>query len=400
MSDENKNSVKFPSLKNPSLQHLTSRLIEYDQLLGRLEVRVEAITDGDNEKKKILANCRNYLGEARKSIEFSHQVILVWQLIHRLSEDTILLLTYDELVAEGEHLVHDIKMSSMSESIKTEWTKITEGKLAHLRELTEKDDDSIQTDTKIKSKVEKETVQIAESFRMIANLLNDHLDGAFWDIWFRRLLTVCYMISLLLGLFLLSPYYTDWIKNPATLLSSFLGIGLLGAVGGSASGVISGDHEFAQKGHFWLPLSYYVLVRPTFGALAAIIMFWMIQGGLFVTISPLLSSKEMGAASFQTPSIQIQSAHDVVPPKTPQTQLGMAPDPAGKGNAVGFAPENRSDSLIVFHARNENGSLYIYLLLLMFAGFSGDKLIRTVSDRAFARLFAQAEKTKESTKDK
>lgn len=39
--------------------------------------------------------------------------------------------------------------------------------------------------------------------------------------------------------------------------------------------------------------------------------------------------------------------------------------------------------------------IYLYLLVLLIAGFSGDKMLRTVTEKVSNKLFAEAEKTKD-----
>lgn len=390
MSDNDNKNATPPLLPkqlflNPSRQHLASRIIEYELLLKRLKVRVASsdTTGGkQQEQTQILANCEAYLKEAKTYSGSIRRVILTWQLLHRLSEDTILLLSPCELAAESERLVHDIKASAIPEPARTEWTKAVEEKLKRLRQmcLEEGNAASPGNDTSHKA----ELACIAESLRMIANLVNDHLDDAFWDIWFKRLLAFGYSITLALALGAVAyECYPIWAESPVALLRSLVGIGLLGAVGGAASGVIGGDQEFAPKGHFWLPLSYYLTARPLFGALAAIIMLWMIQGGLFVTITPAITTCPAPCTTVQNQGQHVPSA---LPETAPTEKPGDSSNNSGNGS---------NSSLITLHS-TPGSSLYLYLLILVLAGFSGDKLIRVVSDRTFAKLFAQAEKTKDN----
>ena len=51
-------------------------------------------------------------------------------------------------------------------------------------------------------------------------------------------------------------------------------------------------------------------------------------------------------------------------------------------------------SLVTLTAR-EGRQSYLYLLVLLFAGFAGDKLLKTIADRVTTKLIARAEKTKE-----
>ncbi len=55
-----------------------------------------------------------------------------------------------------------------------------------------------------------------------------------------------------------------------------------------------------------------------------------------------------------------------------------------------------SVSMVTLRVPSEEKKKYLYLLLLVFAGFSGDKVLKQVADKVTARLISQAEKTAES----
>jgi hypothetical protein len=70
--------------------------------------------------------------------------------------------------------------------------------------------------------------------------------------------------------------------------------------------------------------------------------------------------------------------------------------PSISNTVTGWKEKGSVDlSLLTLKAKKGKQN-YLYLLVLLFAGFAGDKLLKTIADRATTKLIAQAEKTKEA----
>jgi hypothetical protein len=81
------------------------------------------------------------------------------------------------------------------------------------------------------------------------------------------------------------------------------------------------------------------------------------------------------------------------PEKAPQEKPQAGEKPAGTTGKIDKAEHT---TLIVLNAL-PGQQIYLYFLVLLLAGFSGDKMLKTIADKTFAKLFAEAEKTKSAT---
>lgn len=374
-----KESPKYYKWMNPSVEHLLAEVIDLRKCVELFEKRVGS----DPERAVIIANCRQKLEEAEKAINPDlwwqrRKIFIAWRMLHRIAEELLPLMTLEELSAQGQKLIHDIKMSSLTDLMKLDWVGKLEEKMKKL--------ENSPSDHEIK--------RISQFFKTAMNIINDHVDDRFWDIWSKKLLSLVYTLLLIPSIVFLIYLISSIQNNPSIASLSICQIILLGAIGGLVSGIISGEQEYLAKGHFWISSIYYPLIRPTLGALAAILIFWMLQAEYLIKIAPQLQDKGIQS---------IQSAQ-----KAPQTKSGSeeTPKPVEKDAAKtdqsdqkkGTENDNKNekdDPLIVLRAK-EGRQIYLYLIVMLAAGFSGDKLLKTVSDRVIARLYSQAEKTKEA----
>jgi len=338
---------------NPSIEHLLGDIVSYRHTLELLEERYKA----DGENKKRLRFCLDKIDEAETSITKPFKkVFLAWDLLHQVGEELILLLNPDELAAEGEKLVLDLKLSSLPESLQSGWIEKINDALKRLEKPAPSEGD----------------IQFArQTIKMALTTLNSQTDSLFWDIWTKKLASLIYTFLLIVGIVVL--VYLHSLPNGFRLCIS--NVLLLGALGGLASGIMSAEPQYIAKGHFWVSTIYYSLVRPAQGALAALIVFWMLQSQYLIKIEPQLSSKSAAFSCYSCPQ-------DIA--QTVNTEAGS------KGDV-----NKNANTLIILNAA-KGKEIYLNLLILLMAGFSGDKILKTVSDKTFSKLYADADKTKEA----
>lgn len=282
-------TVKVPlqlqsfKLLNPSVEHLVGELFDCRNTIDLLKSK------GVNSP--IIGFCENKLTAVEEALKpsFFKKIFTAWNLIHRVHEELILLLDKDELTALGNKLMHDIALTSFSEPVKSDWR----GKIKAL------------LDAKINDNNRGEAAQL---FKTVLNLINDHVDNSFWEIWTKKFSAMIYTLMLvaLMGVFYI-------MSSSCGVFSLCLsGILIIGAMGGLASGIISGDSQYMEKGHFWVSTIYYSLVRPTLGALTALIMFWMIQGQYLVKITPPLEDNNIASSCPKTPETSAFANHSSI----------------------------------------------------------------------------------------
>ncbi|MGV1099798.1 hypothetical protein ACUUL3_10380 [Thiovibrio sp. JS02] len=348
---------------NPSIENLISKYLEYANrvdLLCREREEARAAGEGDG-RERALRFCEDKLREIRALLfppsGGRSRTIAAWQLLHRVSEEMILLMSREELLGFGLRLKREISTMTMPEVIRKEWADLARVRLAALE------------DEHVAKAELRETRQL---FLNIYRSMNGIVDDQFWDLWVQKFLAVSYTVALALltALFLVGERK----GGPCLSLDKVL---LLGAMGGLMSGVFTGARESMPKGHFWTPTLYYLLVRPLMGLLAALAVFWAVESQFLVAIEPpypgIITTCEVRGRQ-DTPAVPEIAA----PTPTPATTEGE----------VKVTP-------VTMKAR-AGREHYLYMLLFLCAGFAGDKLLKAIADRVTAKLISQAEKSKES----
>lgn len=375
-----KERPKYYKWMNPSVEHLLAELIDLKKCVELFEKRIGS----DPERAVIIANCRQKLDEVEKAINPDlwwqrRKIFTAWRLLHRIAEELIPLMTPEELSAQGQKLIHDIKMSSLADPMKLDWVGKLEEKMKKL--------ENSPSDQEIK--------RISQFFKMAMNIINDHVDDRFWDIWSKKMLSLVYTLLLIPSIVFLIYLISSIQNNPSIASLSICQIILLGAIGGLVSGIISGEQEYLTKGHFWISSIYYPLIRPTLGALAAILIFWMLQAEYLIKIEPPLQDKGIQSIQSAQKAPQTKSGGEETPKPVEKDAAKTDQSDQKKGIDDNDKKKEKDDPLIVLRAK-KGKEIYLYMIVLIAAGFSGDKLLKTVSDRVIARLYSQAEKTKEA----
>ena len=346
---------------NPSLEHLLGALVSYRHTLALLEERFNGDHASDKDNKKRLSFCKDKLDEAETgltSFKLFRKVFFAWDLLHQVSEELILLLSPAELAAEGEKLALDLAISSLPEILKSGWIDRVKGANKRLSQLSPTPED---------------IEHARQTIRMALNVLNTQTDTLFWDIWTKKLSNLIYTVLLMIAIAL----FVFLCYQPGGFGLCVGNVLLLGAIGGLSSGIMSGEPQYLAKGHFWVSATYYSLVRPVQGALAAMIVFWMLQSQYIIKINPPLTNDSVTNCCYSS---------------SPQAPQASTPDTPSNTNTT----SNDSNVLITLNAA-KGQEIYLHLLILLLAGFSGDKILKTVTDRTFSRLYSEADKTKGGT---
>ncbi|NVN89269.1 MAG: hypothetical protein HXX11_01585 [Desulfuromonadales bacterium] len=379
--DDNNQSDRFLQRRgviNFSAQHVVAEYLDCCQKLATMADR------GQSEplKQRIIDQCARKLAEVHESLMPTkwwkfRKIFIAWRLIHRVSEDMLLLMDAEELSAEGRKTLHDLKTAPLPDIVRLDWISMIEEKQKKL-------DESLKQAVPV---MEKGTAQL---YRTAANVINDNVDDRFWDIWSRRLLILIYSILLVLGIsFLLLQF-----ARPGGFSLALGGVLLLGAMGGLASGILTGEQEFMAKGHFWIAVFSFPLVRTTQGAVAALIVFWMIQCNYLIRIEPPLERYNRAYLCMTSPVW-----HDPVFIRNlPGRVAGKASHARNTPFLPYSSPKSEKKEPLLDLKAPPGKQIYLYLLVLFFAGFTGDKLLKFMSDKVTTRLFSEAEKTKESKK--
>jgi hypothetical protein len=135
-------------------------------------------------------------------------------------------------------------------------------------------------------------------------------------------------------------------------------------------------------------------VRPTLGALAALVTFWMLESQFLVRVEPPLTADVVGINCSDTERRGSETKIPVIVNPAPPD----ATTPSGNQQVEDATQKGKSsiDLTLVTLRAKEGKQLYLYMVVLLFAGFSGDKLLKTIADKVTMRLIDQAEKTRQA----
>jgi hypothetical protein len=377
---------------NPSVEHLAAKYLDCRNVVELLKKQ------GVNAD--VIIFCETQLDEVKTLLKsrWRRKTTLIWQLLHRVSEQLILVMGAEELAAQGHKILQDLKIGSVPDNVRTDWIIKIDEKVKELEKHLADSTVSINL------------AAIAQLFKTASNVINECTDDRFWDISVRKYFAFIYgNLLLLTGIIL----FVKMLYTSQFCLTIF-NILLIGAIGGLVSGLITSDQEYMSKGHFWIPTFYYALVRPSVGAVAAVVVFWMVESHYLIQVVPQLRNKCVESTcerSYSTPANTKQESKgslEVVlqnisaagkKSRTVKLEAAKLKKMVPFANRSSNSGEGKKseDSLVTLKSV-EGKQIYMYLLLLFFAGFSGDKLLKSVSCKLNTKMFAEAEKTKETKK--
>jgi len=376
---------------NPSVDHLAANYLYFCNVVELLKEK--------GADRNVLKFCEDKLAiiDALLKKRCMRKITLIWRLLHRISEELILLMDEAELAAQGHKILEDLKMAPVPDTVRNHWIEIVFEKLKDLEKHLADSTTSINL------------AAIAQLFKTAANIINECIDDRFWDISVRKFFALIYGLLLLLTgilLFLNTGFASQFCLTIVNIM-------LIGAMGGLVSGLITSDQEYMSKGHFWVPTMYYSLVRPTVGAVAAVVVFWMVESHYLIQVEPPLRNYCIKfttcTSTNSNPQInKSDSAHAAAfrnisragkKSRSERLEAAKLKKTASFSNSTSNTGEGeKSDASLVTLKSVEGKQIYLYLLLLFFAGFSGDKLLKSVSCKLNTKMFAEAEKTKETKK--
>lgn len=368
---------RFSQWTNSSIQNLQAEYIDCREQLSLLEKSVPA---DDFAKRQIIDLCKTKSDEIEnainpKSLFFGIKILritLAWKLLHRLQEEMLLLIPKEQLRSEGLKLISVYTLSSLTDDIKKEWK------------------------AKIEESPKEPEADTRYLLKMAANIINDHVDDHFWDIFTKNWMSFIYA-GLLTAVFIYFVATTNIIHPSVLNLTIII---CLGAMGGWLSGIMSGEREFFVKGTFWIPTFYYALVRPMMGIFAAIIMFFLLQSQYLIGIEPPLGPDRIAKTNWATmtttsqPVIIGTSSILVI---TGTLSQAVSIETQSTPDSTKASTASSTNAAIITFKVPEDMTIYFYMLLLLLAGFAGDRLLKSVSDKVMSKLFLDAEKTKNAT---
>lgn len=374
---------------NQSVEALIGRYLDCEKRINVHKDQEDNKNPSDPERQRIIKFCQEKLQEAKSAIFprtwplKRRKLFLAWGLLHRIQEELILLMDPYDLIAFGTALKLDLKMSPMPETHQVEWHGKISTIMQQLEQAYQGGGAATSGNNGRAASSAGVAVIAARIFKNISKAVNDSVDDRFWDLWVQKVVSLLYAVLIIIGGLTFFPtFYLTICKDKVFCLESIL---LIGATGGLLSGILSGERETFPKSHFWVPITYYALVRPLIGAIAALVFFWVLQSEVFIKIDPPLQ------AANNNQLISSDVSKDSTSRQKETTVSPTAPDLTNDSQPF------LTVSTMIFRSA-DNKQQYLFMILLLFAGFSGDKLLKNVADKVTLRLIAEAEKTRVAAK--
>jgi hypothetical protein len=286
-------------------------------------------------QKDIIEICKSYIQSAKECMKsFLSHPHLIWNLLHRVDEHIILLVSPDELYVRAMNVRTAFDLTVTEK-------KVRENVLGEKGALT-----IAIKDINEGKNIEKSKFLVKDALQY----LNENVDTNYWILSMNTLMSVC--SGALLGAFMVIFYlfyYQDLdvlSENPN--LAPFA---ILGLMGGYLSNLITKENFlFVRGGPFWRYLVHNLMSRAIIGAFSATFIFLLAQSKWVFSINPVIE----GSKGQPMPS----------------TVLSINVD--------------------------ENVLVYVYIVIAIAAGFAGEKLLRNMIDGVLKRLEEKAAKTKET----
>lgn len=334
---------------SPSAERLQSKFTNLKEKLQEIETRPL------KPDKGVVATCSKYLGDAedflnRPSLSPKFPFFrgkhphLVWEFLHRVDENLILLMSDDELSSRAVEVKSAFDLNIKEEKIRAEWI----GPKGILIAICDK--------------ARKEALSARErcSVKEALQLVNEQMDRTFWQLSANTLTSV--WSAVLLGLLILLAWQFHPTQTPEAPALASLGthglsqhywtLIMLGLMGAYVSNLLTKEDFLYVRGapflRYWL---YNLFAKPVIGAFAAIFIFILEKSKLLFSITPI-----------------------------------------GQGVTAGGGPQ-----LISFNVTPESSG-YVFAVLALASAFAADKLLRSTFDSVLKRLEQRAEKTKDAGK--
>ena len=326
---------------SPAAERLQSKITNLEEMMEEVEAE-----DLNPEQKHTVKICRTYLQKARDYLDCpvwrSKHPHLVWELLHRVDENIILLIKEQGLYSQAIDVKTSFDLNIKEKKVRAEWIG-DEGQEGKFKAVLEE----------IKSKQHMSVNRYV--LRDALKLVNEQMDRTFWKLSINTLTSV--YSAIILGMLMLLaviilPQGAIYSLGRGGLGGHFKTLAILGLMGAYLSNLMTKeDFLYIRGGPFGRYFLHNLFSKPLMCAFATVFIFILEKSKLIFSINAL-----QGA----------QSA-----PNTAVTQL---------------------ISLNV----SQEGLGYAYAVLAIVSGFAADKILRNMIDTVLKKLEQKAEKTKDT----
>ena len=334
---------------NPATETLYQKYLNLQERLKGFQAPRDH--DLTKDQKQVVEVCQTYLDEVSSYINIPQRKRkwpfiktihphLMWQLLHRVDENLILLIDEDELYSTAINVITSFDLNIKEEKVRAEWI----GDKGVFKEILDQ----------IKKKDKHTMPANRYMLRDVLKLVNDKTDRGYWQLSMNTLTSVL-SGSILAVLILLA-----WIfhaKVPLQSLGgadfgntfvSLIGLGLMGAY--LSNLMTKEDFLYVRGGPFLRCLLHNLFSKPVMSAFAAVFVYGLEKSKLIFSIHPITGT---------------QTASQIITINVPPEAVG-----------------------------------YVYAVLAIVSAFSADKVLRSMFDKVLKKLEQKADKGKDSDIEK
>ena len=336
---------------NPATETLHQKHFDLQEKLKRYE-RPHNKDLTEDDQKQVVQECQTYLSEVSNYLNTTLLSIkwpffrrkhphLMWELLHRVDENFILLIDGDELYSTAIDVKTSFDLNIKEEKLRAEWI----GDKGVFRDILDQ----------LKKKDQNTMLVNRYMIRDALRIVNEKMDCSYWQLSMNIMTSV--LSSFILAVLLILAWKWQPI-NPFQYLGqrggfnstfvTLIGLGLMGAY--LSNLMTKEDFLYVRGGPFLRCLWHNIFSKPVMSAFAAVFIYGLEKTKLIFSIGNQATSTRL------TEIITINVSQDY----------------------MGYA----------------------YAVLAIVSGFSADKILRSMFDKVLKKLEQKAEKTKDSETEK
>ncbi|MEW6387867.1 MAG: hypothetical protein AB1491_10175 [Thermodesulfobacteriota bacterium] len=264
---------------NPAMERLLSKITNLEETLEGIEA-----LPPKPEQQHFLKICRTYLDKARNFLNRpllrakfpffgSRHPHLVWELLHRVDEYFLLLITDEELQSAAIEVQSTFDLNIKEVKVREKWL----GDKGKLNEVVER--------------IKQKDYQDGDRYvlRDALKLVNEQMDRTFWQLSMNTLTSVWSGLILGVLVVLAALYYSKGALgslNAGGLGQHFLTLFALGLMGAYLSNLMTKeDFLYIRGGPFWRYFLHNLVSKPLMSAFAAIFIYILERSKLVFSIT-------------------------------------------------------------------------------------------------------------------
>jgi|GEM_PF-2873061 len=409
-TDQQQQTIRrFTQWINPAEEDLWSKVVD---LRARLDLLALAGANSNPDKQLILAQCREKLDLAEACLAAPGKFILAplkknyrsfWSFVHRVDEELLLLIPDEQLLTDAVDTKNAFANNIANPAQQQEWIGTAGGTPGKLLESISNIENALKaTPTTAISPCDRLVVR--DALRMV----NEQVDRTFWMLSLNTSVSV--ISGIMMGAIPLLMFFMayGWSRfsgshcdfYPADKSFFLAGLCFLGVLGAYLSNLVTKEDFLFIRGPYWRFMLFHVVAKPVLGATSAAFIYLLERSKLIFSLDWPSEPKAQLAPTLdklknQMAAIDGQIDHyaQAIAPQVHALNSQIADLYTLLDHYSAVLPSMADNGLIHIQLPSLAAASAAYAVLAIAAGFSGDKLLRSMIERVLKRLEATAEKS-------